>query len=212
VIPTSYATTAAAIFVLGGLLACFSGYRLFRLVLGLYGFLLGAMLTTNVYGAGGEASTWTLVIAAIVGGLVGAVLMIAAYFIGVGLVGAGLSALALHFLWRLIGGDPPTVILVIVCVIGALMALSVARWVVIFGTALAGAWTIIIGAAALMGDPAALAAASAKTVWVIYPLDPLPGRWWIVPAWGLLSLVGVAVQLSTTSKTGGRKSKAKTKA
>jgi hypothetical protein len=209
VIPTSYATTAAAIFVLGGLLACFSGYRLFRLVLGLYGFLLGAMLTTNVYGAGGDASTWTLVIAAIVGGLVGAVLMIAAYFIGVGLVGAGLSALALHLGWRLVGGDPPTVLLVIVCVVGALLALSVARYVVVFGTALAGAWTIIVGVAALMGEPAALAAASAKTVWVVYPLDPLPGRWWIVPAWAVLSLAGVAVQLATTTKTGTRKIKAR---
>jgi hypothetical protein len=210
VIPTSYATTAAAIFVVGGLLACFSGYRLFRLVLGLYGFLLGAMITTNVYGGAG-ASTWTLVIAAIVGGLVGAVLMIAAYFVGVGLVGAGLSALALHLVWRFIGGDPPTVVLVIVCVVGALMALSVARYVVIFGTALGGAWTIIIGTAALLGDQAALAAASAKNVWVVYPLDPLPGRWWIVPAWAALSLAGVVVQLATTTKMAGRKSKSKAK-
>ena len=207
-VPTPYATTAAAIFVVGGLLACFSGYRLFRLVLGLYGFLLGAMITTNVYGGAG---TGTLVIAAIVGGLVGAVLMIAAYFVGVGLVGAGLSALALHLIWRLVGGDPPTVVLVIVCVIGALMALSVARYVVVFGTALAGAWTIIVGAAALLGEPAALAAASAKNVWVVYPLDPLPGRWWIVPAWGLLSLAGVVVQLATTTKTATRKPKAKPK-
>lgn len=204
-LPTTYATPAAVLFVIGGLLACFAGYRLFRLVLGLYGFLLGAMITTSVYGA---ASTWTLVIAAIVGGLVGAVLMIAAYFVGVGLVGAGLAALVLNLGWRFVGGEPPTVVLVIVCVLGALLALSIARYVVIFGTALAGSWTMIVGGAALMGDRAALAAASAKNVWVIYPLDPLPGQWWVVPAWFVLALAGVIVQLSTT-KTGAKRVKPK---
>ena len=187
---------------MGGLLACFAGYRLFRLVLGLFGFLLGAMITTSIYG---ESSTWTLVVAAIVGGLVGAVLMITAYFVGVGLVGAGLAALALHLGWRLIGGDPPTVVLVIVCVVGALGALSVARYVVVFGTALAGSWTMIVGAAAMMGDKVALAAASARDVWVVYPLDPLPGRWWVVPVWALTALAGVVVQLATTTKTARRK-------
>jgi hypothetical protein len=203
VLPASYTAGAAAIFLVGGLLACFAGYRLFRLVLGLFGFLLGAMITTSIYG---EASTWALVVAAIVGGLVGAVLMITAYFVGVGLVGAGLAALLLHLGWRIVGGDPPTIVLVIACVIGALAALSVARYVVIFGTALAGSWTMIIGAAALMGDTAALAAASARDIWVVYPLDPLPGRWWVVPAWALAAVVGVIVQLSTTTKTARRKS------
>jgi hypothetical protein len=202
VLPTSYATGAAAVFLVGGLLACFAGYRLFRLVLGLFGFLLGAMITTSIYG---ESSAWTLVIAAIVGGLIGAVLMITAYFVGVGLVGAGLAALALHLAWRLVGGDPPTIVLVIVCVIGALGALSVARYVAIFGTALAGSWTMMVGAAALMGDKAALAATSARDIWVLYPLDPLPGRWWVVPVWAIVAVAGVLVQLATTTKGAGRK-------
>lgn len=201
-LPASYATGAAAIFLVAGLLSCFAGYRLFRLVLGIFGFLLGAMITTSIYG---ESGTWTIVVAAIVGGLVGAVLMITAYFVGVGLVGAGLAALALHLAWRLLGGEPPTIVLVIVCVVGALGALSVARYVAIFGTALAGSWTMIIGAAALLGDKAALAAASARDIWVVYPLDPLPGRWWVVPAWALAALAGVVVQLSTTTKTARRK-------
>jgi hypothetical protein len=191
-------------FLVGGLLACFAGYRLFRLVLGMFGFLLGAMITTSMYG---ESGAWTLVVAAIVGGLVGAVLMITAYFVGVGLVGAGLAALVLHFAWRAVGGDPPTLVLVIVCVVGALAALSIARYVVVFGTALAGSWTMMVGAGALLGDTAALAAASARDVWVVYPLDPLPGRWWVIPAWFGLALVGVVVQLATTTKTARRRAR-----
>jgi hypothetical protein len=188
-LPASYATPAAAVLALGGLLACFAGYRLFRLVLGMYGLIVGAMVTTSWMGA---SSTWTLVIAAVVGGILGAGLMIAAYFVGVGLIGAGLAALALNLGWRFVGGEPPTLVLVIACVLGALGALSVVRYVVV----------------ALMGDRDALRAASAGDVWVFYPLDPLPDRWWYTVIWVALSVVGVVVQLATTNKGGGRKKRA----
>jgi Domain of unknown function (DUF4203) len=198
-LPASYTAPTAAILAIGGLLACFAGYRLFRLVLGIYGFVLGAMVTTSFMGT---SNLWALVLAAAVGGLVGAVLMIAAYFMGVGLVGAGLAALLLHLIWRFVGGEPPTVLLVVVCVVGALGALSIARYVVIFGTALAGAWTLIVGVLAFMGDHAAVNAASAGNVWILYPFDPLLGRWWYTVLWFVLALAGVIVQLATSSRKG----------
>ena len=40
VLPATYQLPAAGILVLGGLLACFAGYRLFRVVLGVYGFII----------------------------------------------------------------------------------------------------------------------------------------------------------------------------
>ncbi|MEO7189866.1 MAG: DUF4203 domain-containing protein [Vicinamibacterales bacterium] len=198
-LPASYATPAAVILTVGGLLSCFAGYRLFRFVLGLYGFILGAMVTTSFMGT---TSTMSLVLAALAGGVVGAVLMIVAYFTGVGLIGAGLAALALHLVWRFVGGDPPTVVLVIVCVLGALGALSVARWVVIIGTSLAGAWTLIVGASALLGHPAALHAASAGTVWLVYPLS---GGWMYSVMGFALAGAGAIVQLGTSAKGGARK-------
>jgi hypothetical protein len=88
-LPSAYLTPAAVVFAIGGFLACFAGYRLFRFVLGINGFILGALLTTS---AMGTSSMWALAVAAIVGGLVGAVLMIAAYFVGVAIVGAGVVA------------------------------------------------------------------------------------------------------------------------
>lgn len=200
-LPASYATGTAVLLAVGGLLACFAGYRLFRFVLGLYGFLFGAFMATSIMGT---ANMWALVVAALAGGVLGAVLMVAAYFMGVGLVGAGLSALALNLIWRFIGGDPPTWLLVIVCVVGALAALSVVRWVVIFGTAIAGAWTIIVAALALMGDPAAVRAASTGDVWILYPLGQTGGQMWQVAAWFGLAVVGVIVQ-TVTSKGGKRR-------
>lgn len=207
-LPAAYATPTAAVLAVGGLLACFAGYRLFRVVLGLYGFILGAFLTTQ---AMPMSNTWALVVAAVAGGLLGAVLMIVAYFTGVGLVGAGLAALAMNVIWRFVGGQPPTWLLVVVCVVGALAALSVVRYVVVFGTAIAGAWTLIVGGLALLGDPGALRAASAGDVWILYPLDPLPSRWWHTLLWVGLSIAGVVVQLATTKKSAPARRAAKSK-
>ena len=205
-IPASYTTLAAALFAAGGLLTCFAGYRLFRVVLGLYGFIVGALVASSIPDPG---NTWAIAMACLVGGVVGAVVMVIAYFVGVGLVGAGLAALGLNFAWKLIGGEPPTLLLVIVCVVGAVLALNVARYVVAIGTAIVGAWTLMVGTFALLGDSAALKAASAPNVWSVYPLDLLPDKWWVTGLWIALSLGGAVVQLATTSKTGKRKKKKK---
>ena len=77
--------------MLGGAVACFAGYRFFRIVLGLYGFVLGALLVTTVAGAG---STSSLVLWAVVGGIAGALALNLAYFFGVVLVGAAVGAMA----------------------------------------------------------------------------------------------------------------------
>ena len=205
-IPASYTTLAAGLFAAGGLLTCFAGYRLFRVVLGLYGFIVGALVASSIPDPG---NTWAIAMACLVGGVVGAVVMVIAYFVGVGLVGAGLAALGLNFAWKLIGGEPPTLLLVIVCVVGAVLALNVARYVVAIGTAIVGAWTLMVGTFALLGDSAALKAASAPNVWSVYPLDLLPDKWWVTGLWIALSLGGAVVQLATTSKTGKRKKKKK---
>ena len=49
-LPHSYELPAAILLVLGGALSCFAGYRLFKIVLGIYGFILGAMLASSMMG------------------------------------------------------------------------------------------------------------------------------------------------------------------
>ena len=41
---------AVILLVLSGAVACFAGYRLFRVVLAIYGFILGAMLASSIMG------------------------------------------------------------------------------------------------------------------------------------------------------------------
>lgn len=198
-LPAPYVTTTALILLIGGLLACFSGYRLFRLVLGIYGFLLGAFITTAVTGA---TDAWVMTMAVLVGGIVGAIMMILAYFVGVGLVGAGLAALAINVVWRWLelGEAPPTFLVVVLAVLGALGALSIAKYVVIIGTALAGSWTMLVGALALRGDPDAVSAATTGAIWVVYPLEPGAAEPWLIPAWLGLAILGALIQLASTRR------------
>lgn len=191
-LPVTLQIPAAVLLVLGGAVACFAGYRFFRIVLGLYGFVLGALLATTVAGAG---STSSLVLWAVGGGLVGALVLNLAYFFGVVLIGASVGALGVTLLWPRTSGDPHVLLVVACAVAGALAAMWLQRYVVVTGTAFGGAWTLLVGGLALLGDTAAQAATAASDVWVVYPLDPAPGRRWVPIAWLVLGVAGMFVQL-----------------
>jgi hypothetical protein len=191
-LPLTLQIPAAVILLAGGLVSCFAGYRLFRVVLSIYGFILGALLATSIAGAG---STGTLLIWALVGGLAGAAILNLAYFLGVVLVGASIGALLATVLFGRGGGDPHTLVVVLFAIAGAVAASMLQRYVIVAGTAFGGAWTALVGAMALVGDKAAAKAASVNDVWVVYPLDPAPGRKWLPIAWLVLGLAGLVVQL-----------------
>ena len=196
-LPASYQLPAAVILVGGGALACFFGYRLFRLVLAVYGFILGALVASSIMG---PSDTMPMVLAAVVGGLAGALILNLAYFVGVALIGAAAGALLLHVVWpRVASGDPHVFLVILVAVAGAVAATSLQRIVIIVTTAFGGAWTVLVGVLALTGDKAARAAAAAGDVWVAYPLNPGPGREWVVWVWIALGLAGLVTQL----KAGG---------
>ena len=190
--PATLQFPVAVLLLLGGLVACFAGYKLFRIVLGIYGFILGALLATTIVGAGNAGS---LILAAVVGGLIGAVVLNFAYFLGVVLVGAAVGAMVATMLWGRAGAEPHVLVVILFAVVGAVGAMLLQRFVIIVGTGFGGAWTALVGGLALLGDRAAQAAASANTVWVVYPLDPAPGKPWVLWAWLGLGLAGTLTQL-----------------
>lgn len=197
-LPPSYETPAAILLVLGGALTCFAGHRLFRLVLAIYGFILGAMIASSVMGV---TNTVGMVAAALVGGVAGAAILIFAYFVAIGLIGAGLGALVAHVGWGWVrSGDPPAVTVIVLAVVGAIGAMLLQRYVIIVATAFGGAWTLIVGGLALQGDRGAARAAAAGDAWILYPLSPALGQAWVPAAWVVLGLVGTAVQLGVTGR------------
>ena len=200
-LPASYQLPAALVLLAGGIVACFFGYRLFRIVLAIFGFILGAMFASSLFGA---SDTSLMLGAAVLGGLAGAGLLIAAYFVGVALVGAGLGVLAAHLVSSAMGTEPGFVMIVVCSVIGAVGSMYLQRYVIIIGTAFGGSMTLIDGVMAALGNRAAAAAALSGDIWVFYPTNPAPGQRWVMYAWLILGVIGMATQLGWTAEAKGR--------
>jgi uncharacterized protein DUF4203 len=201
-LPHSYALPAALLLLVGGVLSCFAGNRLFKITLAIYGFIFGAMIASSTMGV---SNTTGMIVAAVVGGIVGAVILVLAYFVGIALIGAGLGAAVAHLGWGAIRtGDPPVVAVIVLAILGAIGAMLLQRYVIIVATAFGGAWTLIVGALALMADRGALAAAGRTSrvgdVWILYPTTAAPGQTWVPIAWIALGLIGTAVQLGITGR------------
>lgn len=200
-LPASFQMPAALVLVLSGFIACFFGHRLFRFVLALFGFIIGALAVSSILGS---SSSTMMLAGAIGGGLAGAALLTAAYFIGVALVGAALGATVANLVFAVQAHEPGVLVVVLCSIAGAVLSMYLQRYVVIVGTAFGGAWTLIVGGMGLAGSHLARTAAAAGTVWVAYPLDPAPGHRWVHVAWIVLGIAGCAVQVGWTGGSKGR--------
>ena len=192
-LPASYELPAALLITAGGVIACIAGYRLFRVVLAIYGFVLGAVIASSIVG---PTNTIGLIGAALGGGLAGALILVFAYFAAIALVGGALGALVSHALWTQFGGgaDPPALLIVGAAVAGAIAAMFLQRYVIVVSTAFGGAWTIVVGLMSIIGGRSGDA-----NVWILYPTMPAESRWTLL-AWGALGVAGTAVQLAITSR------------
>lgn len=199
-LPVSYQLPAAVVLTVCGFMAWAAGYRLLKYVLAAFGFIIGGLAMSSVLG---RTETAYMIGAFMVGGLAGAIVMVAASFIGVALVGAGLGAAAVSLVWTRLPGDPHPYVVILASVAGAWFATWLQRYVVIVGTAFGGAWAMLVGALALLGDKAKLAAAAAGDVWVPYPMQPAPGQAWVPWAWIVLGFVGTFLQMRVTHGKGG---------
>ena len=200
-VPAAYQLPAAIVLLVGGIVACFVGYRLFRVVLAIFGFILGALAASSILGV---SDTGPMILAAVVGGLLGAGMLIAAYFVGVALIGAGLGAVVANLLFATGDRDPHFLAIIFLSIAGATAATYLQRYFIIVGTGFGGAWTMIVGAMALVGDQTALAAAARGDVWVAYPMNPAPDQQWVPMAWLALGVIGTGVQLGITGGEKGR--------
>jgi hypothetical protein len=197
-LPHAYELPAAVVLVLSGAVACFAGYRLFRIVLAVYGFVLGAMIGSSMVGATNATS---MIVAAIIGGVLGAVILVFAYFVGIALAGAGLAVLLAHLIWaRVETADPPAVAVIVVSIVGAIAAMVMQRYVIVLSTAFGGAWTLLVGLLTAAGGRFASRPGSAPGAWILYPLDIARGERWVPLAWIALGLLGTLVQLGVTAR------------
>jgi hypothetical protein len=194
-IPTSFQLPALGLLILGGVIAWAAGYRLFRFVLTLFGFAIGAAAASLVVG---PADRTLSLFAALGGGAVGAMIMFFGYFVGVALIGAITGAVGVHMIWSRLGSDPHAFVVILAAVAGAAAAMALQRYVIIIATAFGGGWAMLWGAINVMESSAV---PRRPEVWMVYPLDLSPGRRWILATWVALGLLGVFVQLRFTAQS-----------
>ena len=62
-------------------------------MLAIYGFILGALLASSIDGPSNDVG---MIVAALVGGALGALILVLAYLVGIAIVGAGLGVFAVQ--------------------------------------------------------------------------------------------------------------------
>ena len=189
--------------LLFGLLLCFSGYRLFIVLLPIWGFFAGFALGANslqlIFNGSllGDVTSWVV---GFVVGVIFAVLSYLFYIIGVALFAGAIGYGIGIALMDAIGMDPGFLTWLVGIVLGVILAFVVLRfniqkWVVIAGTAIGGTGIILgvlmfgYGTYSVLEDvfthPVKLALQSSESIW-----------------WVLLGIVlvaaGIVVQFRTT--------------
>jgi hypothetical protein len=200
-LPADFQLPAGVVLLVAGLIACLAGYRLFRAVLAIYGFLLGAFFASTLVA---PSDTTAMLVALGVGGLLGALVLYAGYFVGVGLVGAGLGATVSHSVWlQWRGSDPGMLVVLFFAAVGAALAVTVQRVVVIAATAFLGSQTAVAGALAVLARQP-VRRPGVEDVWIGHLGIPAYRQRWAFFAWVALGVAGTIVQLRSG---GGRRAR-----
>lgn len=143
-ITASNAAVSAIILGLLGIVECFFGYRLFRIVLAIIGFFVGAGLAISLVNSD---QTAVMVVVALIGGLIGAVIFYFLYFIGIFLAGLSLGATVGAIVaanLNLAANQTSTNLLIIIgAIIGGLLGIVFSKYIIMLSTAFTGAAQIV---------------------------------------------------------------------
>ena len=136
--------------ILVGAVECFFGYRIFKFLLGVAGFLAGGFLAGAIGYHASQDQGFAL-LTGLVGGIVGAVLIVVLYFVGVFLLGAALGGGIGAALYANSGSEPEPAVLLILAVIAGAVALFLQKFIIVVSTAFAGAWGVVVGITYFVG-------------------------------------------------------------
>jgi hypothetical protein len=186
-----------------GIAFCFAGYRFFRVLIAIWGFFAGFLLTAQAFNAyaGGHFLVSVLgLIIALIGGLVLAALAYYLYVVAVVILSASVGFWIGTGLMAAVGfGGHSTAALLVGLIFAVLLAiltlvLDVTKVLIVIITSLGGASTIIAGILLLL-RVISLDSLSLGIVGAIIRGSPLWGLVWLV-----LAVAGIIVQLSSTQR------------
>ena len=134
-----YIMAAAAI----GLLECFFGYRILRFLLGVLGFIAGAVIFGSLGYELSGGSELISIAAGIAGGLTGAFITYTLYIVGVFAIGAALGFMTASYVFGILNTDPITIVLIASAALGGILAAVLQKPMLILATAFGGSYAAV---------------------------------------------------------------------
>jgi hypothetical protein len=200
----------ALVMVVIGAVACFAGYRVFRVLLALQGFIAGVILglaLANSIPLSPDQLTTARLILGLGGGLIGASLAWLMFIVAVFLSGAAFGVLISNAVATNTGDPSRLVLILVLALVGGIVALSFQRLFVVVSTAAGGALLAVSGAYRfltgqeantdlLMNPGLLLHPNAAQTLGTVYTLLLLVGV--------VLAVVGILVQYRLVYQRGYR--------
>jgi len=190
---------AAAFAVALGAAFCFVGYRLFMVMLPIWGFFagfwLGAAAVSLLFGAGFLA-TLTAWVVGFAAGLVGAVFSYLFYLVGIAIVSAAFGAALGTGLMGVFGFETGLLVslVALVCAVvvaGLVLRFNIQKYAITAITAIGGANAILAGVLLLLGRvPLGSFATGGGTIKPI-----LQDSWFWLIAWLAVAVIGFVVQI-----------------
>lgn len=179
-------STIAVFLILFGAVNCFFGKRIFKVMLGIWGFLIvGGIAGTVAFGMS-EGNTTTVIAAGVVGGIVGCLVMLLIYKVGLFILGAGLGVLVGMAISTATGNPPQPAVFLVLTIAGGILAIIFEKLMIVINTSFGGAYSVVIGISYfLTGNfprPAELTETPSQYIYTA------------VGIWILLGLFGIATQ------------------
>ncbi|MCG8571406.1 MAG: TMEM198/TM7SF3 family protein [Spirochaetes bacterium] len=135
----------AVVIIALGIASCFYGSKIFKFILVILGFFIGAYFFGK-FGSAFIDDTNVLIIASIAGGLVLGLLVLFFYYVGVFFSGVAIVLMASSYLNLNYQNTDQLIILLILCAIGGVLTLIFHDFILTIATAAIGGWAITNGA------------------------------------------------------------------
>ncbi len=126
-----------------GLIECFFGYRILRFLLGVLGFIAGAVIFGSMGYELSGGSELISIAAGIAGGLAGAFITYTLYIVGVFAIGAALGFMTASYVFGIMNTDPITIVLIASAALGGILAAVLQKPMLILATAFGGSYAAV---------------------------------------------------------------------
>jgi hypothetical protein len=128
-----------------GVLACFWGYRIAKVILGIMGFaggFVGGWMAAASLAPGHDVIA---LVSALLGGAIGSVLCVWLYFLGIFLLGASAGVVVAGAAFAGMGHEAQPIFLLVSAVAFGLLALALQKFMIIVSSAFSGSYLIAAG-------------------------------------------------------------------